>query len=177
MCTRKPNDVCIKTSNSDADDLSYSNLQETLRMNDSGYFTARGTGSAWVKSKYYNNNKILEEIEPSIDSITSSTISNVDGKYKIGSEIDALSDKDEGTDDDATNDGTWLFGCIEFILRVVLYLLHSLLTWSKRSTRLGRVEDITTSKVKPGDSSYLFVSPPDHVAEAMERLKRSKHFS
>ena len=139
------------------DMLPYSNLRETLRrQNDSGYFTARG--SAWVKSKYYDNEKIEEERE---SSIASSTISDVDGKYEIESEGDSSSRKTECANCVANR--TWLFQCLEFLLRVVLYLLHALLTWSKQPKK----------KVKPGDSNYLFVQPPDHVAEAMERLIRN----
>mmetsp|Transcript_14887 Transcript_14887/g.32095 ORF Transcript_14887/g.32095 Transcript_14887/m.32095 type:complete len:562 (+) Transcript_14887:172-1857(+) len=127
------------------DVLSHGSLR---KQNDSGYFTARG--SAWVKNKYYTNDKIEEERE---SSIASSILSDADGKYE--SESNASSEI-EGANDSSNR--TWLFKCFEVILRVVLYLLHTLLTWSKQRKL----------NAKLGDSSYQFVQPPDHVAKAME---------
>lgn len=141
------------------DASSYGNLRETLRMqNDSGYFTARG--SAWVKSKYYADNKIEEERE---SSIASSTLSDVDGKYE--SESDFSSRNVERVSDAAS--GMWIVECLElcleFIQRVVLYVLRALLAWSKQPKE----------RAKPGDPGYQFAQPPGHVAKAMEVFKLS----
>ena len=63
---------------------------------------------------------------------------------------------------------TLIFGAIELVLRVVLYLLHSLLMWSKQT----RIVASSSKKAKPGDASYQLLEPPDHVRDAMERFKQ-----
>ena len=141
-----------------------------IKLNDSGYFTARG-GSAWVKSKYYNNSDKIEE-EKERSSIDSSTLSSADGKY----EIESLESNGSTVNDDVDDDVRyirWLFGCLEIIFRIVLYLLHSLL-WSSSSSQANN--DMST-KIKPGEDGYQFVKPPKHVAEAMEKFQRSRELS
>lgn len=140
--------------------------REALRkQNDSGYFTA--SGSAWIKNKYYNKEKIEEEStvsqesegHSSLESAPSSLLlshSRLNARDEI--ESDCSSRKTKCANDLAK--GTRIFDCLEFMLRVVLYLLHSLLMWSTQQKK----------DAKPGDPNYQFVKPPDHVAEAMERL-------
>jgi ankyrin repeat protein len=157
------------------------NLGETPRLrNDSGYFTARG-GSAWVKRKYYSDER-HENVRgtSSIDSDTSSSVA--DDEYE--SEDDSVNGgADPYVAEEAVS--TWIYGCI---LHIALYSLHLLSTWSNRVCRTSIKEsffrsllrskhtDMTgtvSTKVKPGDANQ-FVQPPKHVAEAMERLRSTK---
>ena len=144
-----------------------------LGLNDSGYFTARG-GSAWVKSKYYNNSDKIEE-EKERSSIGSSTLSSVDGKYEIESVESGGSTVNDDIDDDVPYIA-WLFGCLEIIFHIVLYLLRSLL-WSSSSSSSGQTNTSMSTKIKPGEDGYQFVKPPKHAAEAMEKYRRSRQLS
>ena len=145
-----------------------------LGLNDSGYFTARG-GSAWVKSKYYNNSDKIEE-EKERYSIDSSTLSSVDGKYEIESVESGGSTVTVNDDvDDDVPYIAWLFSCLEIIFHIVLYLLRSLLRSSSSSS--SQTNTNMSTKIKPGEDGYQFVKPPKHAAEAMEKYRRSRQLS
>ena len=130
------------------------------KVNDSGYFTARG--NAWVKNQYYNNDRIEEERESSIGS----SISDIDARYEVDTKSDSSGSKDEND----AHSRPLFFEFLEFVLRIILYLLHSLLAWTKQSKTLERTEATIDSR----GTGLQFAAPPDHVAEAMEKLRKAK---
>jgi len=168
------------------DESPHDDIGDTPRFrNDSGYFTARG-GSAWVKSKYYSDERHEDVRETSsIDSDTSSSVAN----DEYGCEDDSVSG---GSDPCVAENvdvavSTWIYG---FILHIALYPLYLLSTWSNRVCKTSMKETLlrtslawskptdrtgtASTKMKPGDDRYQFVQPPKHVAEAMERLRSTR---
>lgn len=138
-----------------------SSLRGSFYNNDSGYFTAKGGSGAWTKSKYYknSNNTIDEEDILRSDSNTTLTLS----ESSSGSES-------EEENDDIIPYITWLSGCLDawlsVLLHILMHMLHALLLWSNRTKSMNS---------KPGDTDYVFVTPPKHVAEAMDMYRRSSH--
>lgn len=135
-------------------------------MNDSGYFTApthhTAVGNAWVKNQYYNNDRIEEERESSIGS----SITDIDARYEVDTKSDSSGSKDEND----AHSRPLFFEFLEFVLRIILYLLQSLLAWTKQSKTLERTEATIDSR----GTGLQFAAPPDHVAEAMEKLRKAK---
>ena len=154
--------------------------------------------SAWVKSKYYSDDERHEDDErgtSSIDSDDASSSVAADDEYD-GSEDDPVNGGGADPcvaaeeDDDDVAVSTWIYGCI---LRIALYSIHLLTTWSNRVCKTSSIKKtlLRTSlawstkitdgrtgnasmRMKPGDASYQFVQPPKHVAEAMERLRSTQ---
>ncbi len=132
-------------------------IQESA-WEDSGYFTARG---AWTKNKYYPSD-MTEEKED-----TSCVSQNV-----AQSETD--NDDESQTNASVTNRRLRTYQCLDFILRLVICAIDSLLAWlladhhamSKISQHKMGVETTTTLLKEP--------EPPAHIKEAMERYKKEQ---
>lgn len=134
-------------------------IQESAAYNDSGYFTARG---AWTKNKYYPSDKTEEKEE---DTCISENVAQ--------SETD--SDDESPTNASLTNRRQRTYQCLDFILRLVICAIDSLLAWlathhamSKTKQHKMGVETTTTT------TTTLLKEPPAHIKEAMERYKREQ---
>jgi ankyrin repeat protein len=113
--------------------------------NDSGYFTAKRGRSAWVKSKYYRDDERHEDNvrgTSSIDSDYASLSVAAYGEYD-GSEDDPVNGGGANPcvaaeDDDDVAVSTWIYGCI---LRIALYSIHLLTTWSNRVCKTSSIKE------------------------------------
>ncbi|KAL9185167.1 hypothetical protein ACHAXT_002944 [Thalassiosira profunda] len=128
-------------------------LQTHNVPNDSGYFTASGSGRGWVKRKYYRNALIEEEQGSAASLSQGSSVTDPDAKDSI-----VASTQRAMKSDDTPVTKKMLLDGLELILKVIVHLLRALLA-------------LTTKRPKPGDSDYKFVEPPGHVAEAMQRIR------
>ena len=156
------------------DRWSHSNDHQLSRnQNDSGYFTAKG--SAWTKCKYYyGSNPIREERE----SVGSSSWSNGSAKYEVRHSV-----KSETVSSDSSShemerielaSKKLLEQVLEFPLRVVVYLISLLFMPKRHMFEVPKGDSLTRSSMKSNDDKFRFARPPDHVADAMERLKLSR---
>lgn len=156
--------------------------------NDSAYLSARG-GSAWVKSKYVGDEQKVESSSTHSNSTSSSALA-ADDEYE-SDDIDSLN----GSDPFVVIDEDSISLAMRMFLHVVFYFCHLLLTWSMRIYNLSKrsrnafvkCSKSTTegdglhmectpirSNRSPGDPGTVFVQPPAHVAEAMEKLRLSR---
>lgn len=162
------NDVLVSTSfydspretmrHHDAVGGSFREQRSFRQNNDSGYFTAYG--SAWTKSKYYSRDSIEEVRESSIGSC----ISDIDVNEQVENESESSSRSTAWVDDSGAK-SSLVSQSLEFILNLVVHTFHTLLMFSRHKG--GK-------RTKPDEVDNRFVQPPNHVAEAMEKLILSK---
>jgi hypothetical protein len=102
--------------------------------------------SAWVKSKYYSDDERHEDDvrgTSSIDSDDASSSVAADDEYD-GSEDDPVNGGGADPcvaaeeDDDDVAVSTWIYGCI---LRIALYSIHLLTTWSNRVCKTSSIKE------------------------------------
>lgn len=129
-------------------------IQESA-YNDSGYFTARG---AWTKNKYYPSEKTEEKEE---DTCISQNVAQ--------SETD--NDDESQTNASLTNRRQRTSQCLDFILRLVICAIDSILAWLANHHAMSK-----TAQHKMGveTTTMLLKEPPAHIKEAMERYKREQ---
>ena len=130
---------------------------------DSGYFTARG--NAWTKSsKYYQSNKIEEEIDSS--------------QSTLHSESDSLSQQENvvnHTGGELTSTRRVAALSLQFILRLALYLIDSFLGWLRNCSEKKSPQMMHGSNVSTGRQEGLsFKEPPAHIKQAMDRFKQQQ---
>ena len=155
--------ACTSSSDSDNDSGSRqfsSNIVPSRTLiqesawEDSGYFTARG---AWTKNKYYPSDK-TEEKE---DTCISENVAQ--------SETD--SDDESPTNVSLTNRRQRTSQCLDFILRLVICAIDSLLAWLANHHAMSKTKQ---HKMGAETTTTLLKEPPAHIKEAMERYKREQ---
>lgn len=142
-----------------------------------------------MKSKYVGDEQKVESSSTHSNSTSSSALA-ADDEYE-SDDIDSLN----GSDPFVVIDEDSISLAMRMFLHVVFYFCHLLLTWSMRIYNLSKrsrnafvkCSKSTTegdglhmecapirSNRSPGDPGTVFVQPPAHVAEAMEKLRLSR---
>lgn len=121
------------------------------QLNDSGYFSTRSNGNAWIKSSYYDVPHKIEEEKESVE------------RSSLDSMSDSLTVASTDIESDKWTDLMWLFAAM---VRVVFCQIKSLISCAM-PTKLqqGQVNN---------ETGMAFTEPPSHIREAMEMYKLSR---
>mmetsp|Transcript_10080 Transcript_10080/g.21656 ORF Transcript_10080/g.21656 Transcript_10080/m.21656 type:complete len:557 (+) Transcript_10080:67-1737(+) len=134
--------------------------QSRYDHNDSGYFTAKGSGVAWTKRRSIDRDPIEEEID-SIESCSSVSLQSYQFETEsVESSVVSLTDSNfDFVKMEVLATKSFLGQSMDLLFNMLLRLTRSLFGTSQHRLQTDK------------NGKFIFKEPPKHVAVAMERMK------